>query len=39
MKITKEEQTRKDYERKLKVYLNKRDKELRKNESTNNRRA
>jgi hypothetical protein len=38
MKITKEEQTRKDYERKLKVYLTKRDKELR-NESTNNRRA
>lgn len=38
MKLTKEQQTRKDYERKLKVYLNKRDKELR-NESTNNRRA
>lgn len=38
MKITKEQQTRKDYERKLKVYLTKRDKELR-NESTNNRRA
>ncbi len=39
MKITKEEQTRKDYERKLKVYLTKRDKELRKHESTNSRRA
>jgi hypothetical protein len=38
MKLTKEQQTRKDYERKLKVYLTKRDKELR-NESTNNRRA
>jgi hypothetical protein len=38
MKLTKEQQTRKDYEKKLKVYLTKRDKELR-NESTNNRRA
>jgi hypothetical protein len=38
MKLTKEQQTRKDYERKLKVYLTKRDKELR-NESTNSRRA
>jgi len=37
--MTKEEKTRKDYERKLKVYLSKRDKELRKNESTNDRRA
>jgi hypothetical protein len=37
--MTKEEKTRKDYERKLKVYLSKRDKELRKHESTNNRRA
>lgn len=39
MKLTKEQITRRDYERKLKVYLNKRDKELRKNESTNNTRA
>ena len=38
MKLTKEHQTRKDYEKKLKVYLTKRDKELR-NESTNSRRA
>jgi hypothetical protein len=38
MKLTKEQQTRKDYEKKLKVYLTKRDKELR-NESTNSRRA
>lgn len=37
MKLTKEQITRRDYEKKLKVYLNKKDKELR-NESTNSSR-